>query len=115
MKKTTVSVRVYISNEDIENLLDEASRGSSYWCEDSGELAYESATKAIMAGKMIMLHDAENDGKAYELTLSAVKRGLVIMAKKFPDHFADILKDNTDNDTGDVLLQCAILGDVVYG
>lgn len=115
MSKITIGVRVQISLEDIESLLDSASRGSAYWCEDVSELAYESAVKAIMDGKMIMLHDAEEDGKAYELTLAKVKKGIAIMAKKETRHFADLVLHNADQITADVLLQCALFGEVIYG
>ena len=38
-----------------------------------------------------------------------------IMADKFPRHFANILNENDDAETGDVFLQCCLWGDIVYG
>ena len=37
------------------------------------------------------------------------------MAKKFPKCFADFLTENDDAETADVLLQCALFGEVRYG
>ena len=44
-----------------------------------------------------------------------VVRGLGIMAKKYPFHFASILNENADAITGDVLVQCVLMDDIVYG
>lgn len=38
-----------------------------------------------------------------------------ILATKYPHHFCDILKDGGDATTGDVLIQCALFGEIVYG
>lgn len=37
------------------------------------------------------------------------------MAEKFPDHFGDLMSENGDSITDDVLIQCIVLGDIVYG
>lgn len=49
------------------------------------------------------------------LDLAAVVRGLEVMREKFPRHFGNFLSENDDGETGDVFLQCALFGDVVYG
>jgi len=38
-----------------------------------------------------------------------------VMAKKEPRHFADFLKEDYDETTGDVFLQCCLFGEVIYG
>ena len=120
MKKITISVRVHIAVEDIESLLDSASRACSYWAVGVEKLAYESGVKAIMSGKghcSIKLLDDDLNGKdrGFILNLDRVKRGLTCMAKKEPKHFADILDENADDDTADVFMQCALLNEVIYG
>lgn len=49
----------------------------------------------------------------------AVKRGLQIMADRYPAHFADILNDNEDATTADVFVQCIVFADkpdpLIYG
>ena len=116
MKTITISVRVHIKQSDIESLLCSVATGSSYWASGVGELGYESTVKGLINGSQVVkIKDYEDGEKGYTLDIKGVKRGLTIMAKKQPDHFADLLKDNADNNTSDVFLQCALLGDVLYG
>lgn len=42
-------------------------------------------------------------------------KGLKLMAEKSPRHFGDLLAQNDDAETADVLVQYAALGEVVYG
>lgn len=114
-KTLTLSVRVHIKLQDIEYLLDSASRGSEYWCENAHDLAYESTTKQIVQeGKTWRMVDAEDDGKIHSLNLQTIKKGLTVMAKKEPHHFADFLQEQGDMNTGDVFLQCCLFGEVRY-
>lgn len=106
-----------IPDKDIANLLDEAGRGARYWCEGAERLEYETMTTDLLNGaRTLKLKDAEADKPTiYTLDLKAIKRGLEVMAEKFPTHFADVLTENDDDNTGDVFLQCALLGNVIYG
>ena len=45
----------------------------------------------------------------------AVQRGLQTMAEKYPRHWGDFIRENEDAITGDVFIQCCLLGEVVYG
>lgn len=111
-KKLTISVRSHIKYEDIENLLYSAGSGASYWAES--ELAYESEVKKIMEGGKSKIIDLEG-GRTFHLTLQGIKRGLTVMAKKEIRHFADFLKEDGDDVTADVFLQCCLFGEVIYG
>ena len=53
--------------------------------------------------------------KSFRLTPTALKKGLQVMADKYPSHFADLLAENDDACTGDVFLQCCVFGDAIYG
>jgi hypothetical protein len=57
----------------------------------------------------------EDSGETHELTLDKLKAGLAVMAAKYPHHFKDVIMDNGDAETGDVLVQCALFGEIVYG
>lgn len=58
----------------------------------------------------------EGNGAAVrEITNKDLERGLALMATKAPRHFTDMLTDQGDSTTGDVLLQMILLGDIVYG
>lgn len=54
-------------------------------------------------------------GKDHRLDRAAIQRGLQVMAEQCPRHFAALVGENDDAETGDVLLQCALFGKIVYG
>lgn len=110
--KNTISIRSHIKLEDIESLLDSASRGSSYWCEN--DLGYESNVKLAVSDKGYTLEDIEEEN-THILDIKKIKKGLTVMAKKEPRHFADFISEDYDQTTGDVFLQCCLFGKVIYG
>jgi hypothetical protein len=74
------------------------------------------------AGGGIVLADAESpedndqaDFKPVLLDWSKLVEGLKVMSEKEARHFADFLAENEDATTGDVFVQCAVLGKTVYG
>lgn len=85
--------------------------------EDSpGEDAIGAAFATWMdSGAAVVIIDAEDDGKEYRLDKAAIERGLTLMAEKQPRHFANLVRDSGDAETGDVLIQYCVLGDLVYG
>ena len=94
--------------------------GIGYWAQIGNEKGpgYNSTTcDRIVAGKAHLLLTEVDDtmGKHLVLNRSAVEMGLTVMAEKYPKHFADMVSENDDATTGDVLVQCALLGEVVYG
>jgi len=67
-------------------------------------------------GGSITIRSSETDDEPnYILDLNAIEKGLQLMATKFPDHFADFIKEQDDATTGDVFLQCCLFKDVIYG
>lgn len=60
------------------------------------------------------LYDGEEPTKHY-LTLKDVRKGLRLMKKDYPYHYADLVEENDDAETGDVWLQLAVFGEVIYG
>lgn len=115
MEKLTVSVRMHIKLEDIENLLYSTVTGSRYWCGNIGELGYERNVKQVLGGeKDYILFDDEEDHVSHFLNLKKIKKGLAVMAKKETSHFADFIQENADENTADVFLQCCLFGKVIY-
>jgi len=112
MKNLTISVRSHFSKEQLENLLDTAGRGASYWCNNN--LEYPSKVQKVLSGESVSIMDIEKN-KHYWLNLKAVKRGLTTMAKKESKHFADFISEDFDQTTGDIFLQCCLFGKVIYG
>ena len=115
MTKNTIAIRSHIKLEDIAGLLGSASRGASYWCEN--KLDFESEVDAALEKTGVgfcKLYDTEEE-KPYLLNLKKIKRGMTVMAKKEPKHFADFVSGDYDQTTGDVFLQCCLFGEVIYG
>lgn len=93
--------------------------GSSYWARiDVGK--HEPGWRNYFTAKFTTMEISDEkagavQGKTYELSLDKLKTGLQILADKYPFHFSDILQEEGDATTGDVLVQCALFGDIVYG
>jgi hypothetical protein len=99
--------------------------GSAYWCQDfireSGpdlpnfyaEAAfYESGNYSIK-----VTHD-DPDGDDQKTTIigpTEVEAGVQLMATKFSSDFNDMMTEADDAITSDVLLQCIVLKDLVFG
>lgn len=49
------------------------------------------------------------------LTMTDFEKGIQIMAEKYPRHFSDLMNETDDAITHDVLMQCIVLGELVYG
>lgn len=56
-----------------------------------------------------------NDVTRWRLDLDSIQTGLNVMAKSYPMHFASIINKNADAITGDVLLQCALFQELIFG
>jgi len=121
-----VTIPVEITNEQMENLLVTAFEGGSgYWMyiksikyppgkerKDYGDFpVYE---VPFVKNGAVIIGDNETE-ETWTLTLLKMKKGLRIMAKKYPHHFKDVLMEDGDADTGDVFLQCSLFGELVYG
>lgn len=59
--------------------------------------------------------DVEDKNRKHKLSIDKLKRGLLVLREKYPRHFADIITESGDAETGDALVQCALFGDIVYG
>jgi len=116
-KKITISIRHHIKLEDIKDWLNCASSGVKYWAGNA--LCFESETEKALTDEGVEIQDFEEgddlNPKIHILNLKKIKKGLTIMAKKYPKHFADFLKEDYDNGTGDVFLQCCLFGEIIYG
>jgi hypothetical protein len=66
-------------------------------------------------GGAVILRDAEDpEGEELTLDMSALRRGLQVMCDKYPGHFAHVGTGGEDAVTGDVFVQCCVLGEIVY-
>lgn len=98
--------------------------GTGYWAQIDnvkGPGYHADKCEEIAAGRghlLITELESGEDGKPdaqHKLDRAALLRGLEIMAREYPRHFAAIIEENEDAETGDVLMQCALLGKIIYG
>lgn len=64
----------------------------------------------------IKVRDNEAGGTS-KLTLDKIQRAIQVIADKYPRHLGAVLGNQAmqDAETGDVLIQCALFGEVRYG
>jgi len=69
-------------------------------------------------GGAVLISDQEDeDFEPVALDRAAIARGKNLMEsdEQYSRHFADVLNENDDADTGDVFLQLCVFGEVIYG
>lgn len=80
--------------------------------------------KALMEGKGVVVYDNYemdselNEGETptkHYLTMENVQEGLELMRDEYPRHYADLMEEEDDAITGDVWLQLAVFGELIYG
>jgi hypothetical protein len=140
-----VMVPVFVPDSMIESLLVDCEDATAYWCgfhgerptyeqmkvlgvgmhlkthEDTGDKEVEKALKndwkPDVAAMLEKLPDTEETPKFWclDLTAAKIQKGLQVMAADYPHRFVDIMKSDTDQDTADILVQCAVFGKAVFG
>ena len=95
--------------------------GVGYWCQltrytldDEGILDYDSLADTAQDLEWVVV-DLHSNREAHTVTPRKLQHGLSIMAEKCPVHFGHLIEGMFDSTTGDVFLQCALFGEIVYG
>ena len=57
----------------------------------------------------------DTESECFVFGLKELRAGLEVMRKKYPHHWKDHCDENSDATTGDVFLQCALFGELVFG
>jgi hypothetical protein len=65
-------------------------------------------------GGSLGIVSTEPSSDVFRLDLKSIGRGLEDLATKYPRHFADLVNENTDAITANVLLQCCLFGELIY-
>lgn len=115
-----------ISDQRIKDLLTNAFEGgSNYWyrikrCEPrdnktTADYEFWQLDIPLDGGAVFIEVPGEGDNKEYRLDRAAIERAIALMPAQYPHHWADFLTENEDATTGDVFLQLALFGEVIYG
>ena len=98
--------------------------GSNYWCVikkygNPDNIKCEQRYLDLpLSEKGFVMIGTVDDGiadKPIRLDRKSIAKGLQLMQDKYPEHFNNILDDNFDAETGDVMLQMAVFKELVYG
>lgn len=65
-------------------------------------------------GGSLGIVSTEPASDVFRLDVTSIRRGLDDLATKYPRHFADLVNENTDAITANVLLQCCLFGELIY-
>lgn len=85
------------------------------WNEDDRHV-YRHVQYPCSPGGAALLFDRHGSpDRRYRLDLSTLFRGLAVFSMDYPKLFAEFIKENEDALVGDAFIQCAVLGEVVYG
>ena len=127
-KYIEVKATVRIPNQKIQDLITTALEGACrYWASfkfpDNWKEKYGDREQIPLQDGNIAVYDVETDELLGYLNIETVKVGLQLMAnrkdmtgKVVPArHFKNIATDNEDEETADVFMQLAVMGEVVFG
>lgn len=125
------TITLTVTREQIANLLCSALEGgSNYWITrvlplEPQEWVFTSEPEVPYhylhdyplnpGGSLLVIDTLSDSDGVLTLDQDSVQRGLITMAEQYPRHFTDILMEETDALTGDIFLQCCVLGEVLYG
>jgi hypothetical protein len=125
------TVTATVSDEDVASMLCSAFEGgSNYWYRiekffktkaplsyrTDPDIIYRHIDYPMSQGCYLLISSYEEPKRKHErLDRAAIQRGLDLMAEKYPHHYENVIGENADAETGDVLLQLALYGDIIYG
>lgn len=122
-----IEVTVQVSKEAVANLLSSGFEGhmTKHWCRimctDPNHLKMPIYDYPLHGGSVTCRLD---DGETKEtdrvytplvLNWRSILSGLRVMADRYPRSFAELRDGSGDAVTGDVFIQCCLLGEVRYG
>ena len=123
-----VNATFKVSRQQVAGALLHAFGSETNWCRvveviEPPALRFRSLEKMVLRlvdyplneGGSLGIVSTEPTSDVFRLDLMSLGRGLDVLATKYPRHFADLINENTDAITADVLLQCCLFGELIYG
>lgn len=132
--KVKVELEVNVTQEDIDDIVTTALEGGiNYWCRKAevvGDYLGEYASEQISRGGTLKLHDSEEDG-VYELTrdklLDGIKKYCEDVNRPYDIMYSEMNSvgcssgefgldcSMVDATVADMIIQYAVMGEIVYG
>jgi len=88
---------------------------SEYAEQSFGSVYSDVMTEALTKGLHFKVTVRDDTGQGHNITPQTIRTGVNYMANAHPSHYRDMITGHGDAITGDVLLQCILFKDVVYG
>lgn len=122
-----IEIKLDVSLQNIVDCLASATYTSTYWCRYLGlPKTYTTPEAQAQNGwdgkgwmELFTNPDAEaevhDDDSQYDVTHASAIRGVQLFAEKAPRHFRDLISEDHDGDTADVLFQYIAMADHIYG
>lgn len=122
-----MNITISVPDDTIANvIISGLTSGIGHWCDKaritgrkkgrtSGILdkpEYERYFRPFQDG-MLVVREAETK-KEHAVDRVAILRAIAVIGEKYPHHLSSMISDNTDAVTGDVLIQCAAFGEILY-
>lgn len=113
-----IKVEINVPQQVIEDtLVSGFEGGSNYWLQirnDKTPMGKDYIKTLMRQGLAV---EDQTTGKEYMLTKAKVMRAVKYMAQdpEYIGHFSNMIRQNGDSNTGDILLQFAVLGECLYG
>lgn len=127
MEKLHANIQLELTESMLENLLVTAFEGGcNYWAE-LGQVSragfdpnldwYQNIVKSLMnkPGYKIEIYDVENEGELLgELSYESLRKNLPSLGNYFNEMIA-LRDEEFDAETCDILFQCLVMGEVIFG
>jgi hypothetical protein len=124
-----IEIKLQVDADHLANVLCSGfESGIRYWGMLCDATQHELPVELPVEPRMLRYHQAlislgfikvkvQDTGRLYHLTSDKVLRGIQVIANRYPRHLGAVLGDSSkqDAETGDVLIQCALFGEVRYG
>ena len=118
MKKEIIKINytAEISLKRLNDVLTGAFEGgSNYWIEQCVASKGKILDCITSQNEYVMIKENDRDENNYRVAKNDVILAAQLMALQYPWYFEDILNENDDATTSDVLLQLATFKTIIYG
>lgn len=101
-------IAINVKNEIVRDAIGGA--GCNYWCDFRDPRHAWDRDKL----QLTLVETGDGEPKVHTINRPDFERAVALLAEKFPQHFAELVEENADRVTGDLIVQLAIFGEDKY-